>query len=62
MAARQAEEQTRELDREIARYGEAATAALEQLAWIVGYLDTIRKPSIARAIERNRKQIAEPLR
>ena len=55
-------ERERELDREVARYREAATAALQQLEWIVGYLDTIRKPSLARALERNRRQIAERLR
>ena len=47
----------RELDREIDRYREAASAALGQLEWIVGYLHQIRKPQIARTLDRNRKQI-----
>jgi hypothetical protein len=36
--------------------------ALEQLEWVVGYLYEIRKPKIARAIARNRRQILEHLR
>jgi hypothetical protein len=46
-----------ELDREIERYREAGDAALHQLEWVVGYLNKIHKPQIARALDRNRKQI-----
>ena len=49
-------------EREIERYREAAMRALEQLEWVVGYLYEIRKPKIARAIARNRRQILEYLR
>ena len=49
-------------EREIERYREAAMRALEQLEWVVGYLYEIRKPKIARAIARNRRQILERLR
>jgi hypothetical protein len=49
-------------EREIERYREAAMRALDQLEWVVGYLYEIRKPKIARAIARNRKQILEHLR
>jgi hypothetical protein len=48
--------------REIERYREAAMRALDQLEWVVGYLYEIRKPKIARAIARNRRQILEHLR
>jgi hypothetical protein len=47
----------RELDREMTRYREASVSALDQLGWVVGYLNEIRKPQIARALDRNRKQI-----
>jgi hypothetical protein len=47
----------RELDREIERYREASDTALDQLEWVVGYLNKIHKPQIARALDRNRKQI-----
>jgi hypothetical protein len=49
-------------EREIERYREAAMRALDQLEWVVGYLYEIRKPKIARAIARNRRQILEYLR
>jgi hypothetical protein len=49
-------------EREIERYREAAMRALDQLDWVVGYLYEIRKPKIARAIARNRRQILEHLR
>jgi hypothetical protein len=52
----------RELDGEIERYREAAQAALGQLEWTVGYLDRIHKRQIARALDRNRRQIAEIMR
>jgi hypothetical protein len=47
----------RELDREIERYKEASDSALGQLEWVVGYLNKIHKPQIARAVNRNRQQI-----
>jgi hypothetical protein len=50
------------LDREIQRYKQAATVALEHLEWAVGYLHQLRKPELARALERNRKQILESIR
>jgi hypothetical protein len=46
-------------DREIDRYREAATAALAQLEWIVGYLNKIGKREIAGTLDRNRKRIIE---
>jgi hypothetical protein len=46
-----------ELDREIARYKEASESALDQLEWVVGYLNKIHKRQIAGALDRNRKQI-----
>jgi hypothetical protein len=52
----------RDLDAEVERYRDAATAALEQLEWSVGYLREIRKPELANALDRNRKQIAERMR
>ena len=48
-----------ELDREIERYRTAGYSALDQLEWVVGYLQKIHKPQIARALDRNRKQILE---
>jgi hypothetical protein len=51
-----------ELDEEIARYREASDSALGQFEWIVGYLHKIHKPQIARALDRNRKQIIEDVR
>jgi hypothetical protein len=47
----------RELDREIERYREASASALDQLEWVVGYLNKIHKTEIARTLDRNRKQI-----
>jgi hypothetical protein len=52
----------RELDGEIERYREAATTALEQLEWVVGYLNRIRKPEIAGVLDRNRRHIREGIR
>jgi hypothetical protein len=52
----------RDPDRELARYREAAMAALDQLEWCIDYLYRVRKPDLARAIARNRKQILERLR
>lgn len=50
-----------ELDGEIERYQEAATAALDQLNWAINYL-RMRKPQIAAALDRNRKVIVQGLR
>jgi hypothetical protein len=47
----------REVDREIERYREASVSALDQLEWVVEYLNKIHKPQIARALDRNRRQI-----
>ena len=52
----------RQLDDEIERYREATASALGQLEWIVGYLHTIRKGAIARALDRNRRRIIEEIR
>jgi hypothetical protein len=51
----------RRLDAEIERYQEAADSALGQLERIVGYLHKIRKPELARALDRNRKQILKDI-
>jgi hypothetical protein len=51
-----------ELDDEIERYREATASALGQLEWIVEYLHKIHKPQIARALDRNRKQIVKDIR
>jgi hypothetical protein len=48
-------------DAEIHRYREAATRALDQLQWTVGYLRQIRKLELARALERNRKRILKSI-
>ena len=60
--SRKGKENDREPDRELERYREAAWAALDQLEWCINYLHWVRKPDIARAIARNRKQILERLR
>lgn len=52
----------REPDHEIERYRQAALAALDQLEWCINYLYGQRRASIARALERNRKQIMERIR
>ncbi len=49
----------RELDLEIERYREASDSALGQLEWVVEYLYKIRKPQIARVLDRNREQILQ---
>jgi hypothetical protein len=54
-------EHERELGREIDRYREASASALGQLEWVVGYLNKIHKPQIARTLDRNRKQILKRL-
>ena len=49
------------LDDEVARYREAARLTLEQLDWCVAYLRSIRKTKIARALAKNRSDIASRL-
>jgi hypothetical protein len=49
------------LDNDIARYREAARLTLEQLDWCVAYLRRIRKTEIARALAKNRAEIARNL-
>jgi hypothetical protein len=56
-----ADRRTRELDREIDRYREAALAALGQLEWVEGYLRKIQRRDLATALGRNRKQISEDI-
>lgn len=57
MSTREAENNDRELDRDVERYRVAALAALGQLEWCIDYLYRQRKADIARAISRNRSQI-----
>jgi hypothetical protein len=52
----------RDPERELEGYRAAPTAALDQLEWCIDYLYRARKPDIATAIARNRKQILERLR
>jgi hypothetical protein len=59
MASRGTRDRTRELDREIGRYREAAIQAVEQLQWCVNYLYSARRPQLAQALARNRAQIIE---
>ena len=42
---------------EAERYRQAASDALQQLDWCIGYLHGIRKPRISRALARNRSVI-----
>lgn len=49
------------LDDDIARYREAARLTLEQLDWCVAYLRRIHKDKIARALAKNRSEIARRL-
>jgi protein-tyrosine phosphatase len=51
-----------ELDREIERYREAATVALEQLQWVINYLHGIKKNKLAQGLDRNRIHIIEQAR
>jgi hypothetical protein len=55
------DDRRRALDREMERYREAALHALDQLEWCIQYLHRVRKPELARALARNRKQILERL-
>lgn len=59
MSSLESDDRQRDLDDEVERYRDAATAALEQLEWSVGYLREIRKPELANALDRNRRQILE---
>ena len=54
--------QGRELDHEIERYRQAVLAALDQLEWCINYLYDKRRARIARALERNRRQIMGRIR
>ena len=49
------------VDDEVARYGEAARLALQQLDWCVTYLHSIHKSQIARALAANSSSIARRL-
>ena len=58
MATRHSDDRNGEATRaEIERYRRAAEETLEQVDWCIGYLHRIRKPQIARALERNRRAI-----
>jgi hypothetical protein len=46
-----------EIRDDIERYRRAAEETLNQLDWCIGYLHRIRKPDIARTLERNRSTI-----
>ena len=46
-------------EREVERYREAALVALDQLEWCISYLRTIRKGSIAKGLDGNRRTIIE---
>ena len=61
MAARDTDRE-RELDEEIDAYREAATAALDQLEWAIGYLNQIGKKQIAGVLGRNRSYIINSMR
>ena len=47
---------------EVERYRRAAEETLNQVDWCIGYLHRIRKPDIARALERNRTTIRRRMR
>jgi hypothetical protein len=51
-----------DVDHGLERYREAAERALDQLEWCIDDLYRARKPDIARALARNRKQILERVR
>jgi hypothetical protein len=56
------DERLRELERDVARYRAAATSALKQLEWIVGYLHQIRKSEIAGVLEGRLERITKEIR
>jgi hypothetical protein len=62
MGSRETRRDERDVDRDIERYREAATYALEQLEWCVEYLYRVRKPDIAQVLARNRRRILERMR
>ncbi len=62
MATRETTKRERELDSEIDAYREAATAALDQLEWAIGYLNRIGKTEIAGVLGRNRRFIINNMR
>jgi hypothetical protein len=62
MASTTASDREHEQDRDIQRYRQAAIHALGQLEWVVGYLHKIRRPDLARALDRSREQILERIR
>ena len=53
---------SRRPNREGDRERQAAEAALEQIEWVISYLRRIRKPAIARALDRNRQAILQRAR
>ena len=55
--ARNGKDDARSKTEEIERYRRAAEETLEQLDWCVNYFYRIRKDRIARAIQKNRRQI-----
>ena len=57
-----ADRATASAEEQAARYRRAAEETLDQLDWCVNYLYSIRKPSIAKAIEQNRSAIRRRLR
>jgi uncharacterized membrane protein len=57
MSSREARDDNRELGSEGERYRRAALEALGQLDWCIDYLYRVRKPDIAKALARNRKEI-----
>jgi hypothetical protein len=44
------------------RYRAAAAEALNQLDWVIAYLNRLRKRELAAALRRNRDEIADRLR
>jgi hypothetical protein len=62
MASDENRTDNRDRNRELERYREAATGPWTRLEWCIDYLYRVRKPDLARAIARNRKQILERLR
>jgi hypothetical protein len=51
----------RDRAQEAERYRDAAELALDQLQWSINYLYRIRKPTLARRLERNRERIQAQL-
>ena len=51
----------RDRAQEAQRYRKAAELALDQLQWCVNYLYRIRKPTLAKQLERNREHIQAQL-